>query len=162
MKKFTLKQGDLYYGNDEIGKSLKGIYDAQVFFDSVLINFLRDRPKFKEYIDLYGKIHGLDRYAFLAAHGYTNGKWGCFDGKKEYTVQSWIDRVDGRYSGLLLCVCNPGNHTPKSKKSILVIPDRNVGPAEEAIFSLLDPRLGEVDSYTIDCKIKQLSKELQR
>ncbi|MBI4983599.1 hypothetical protein HZC32_03060 [Candidatus Woesearchaeota archaeon] len=128
-------------------------------------HFFGNRPEYREYIDLYGKIHGLDRYALLAADGDTNGKWVYFDGKKEYAVQSWINKVDGKYSGLLLCVCNPGSHSPKSKKSILVVPDSDIDftgiyAGRDPIFSLLVPRIGELDIYTVGYEMEQLKKQL--
>ncbi len=163
MRKFELKQGDLYFGDHEIGESLEDTSDAQDFLDNKLNQFFGNRPEYREYIDLYGKIHGLDRYALLAAHADTNGRWVYFDAEREYAVQSWINKVDGKYSGLLLCVCNPGSHTPKSKKSILVVPDSDIdfrGVGRDPIFSLLVPKVGELDSYTIDYETEQLRKQL--
>jgi len=164
MRKFELEQGDLYFGNHEIGESLEDIDDAQDFLDTKLDQFFGNRPEYREYIDLYGKIHGLDRYALLAAHADTNGKWVYFDGEREYAVQSWINEVDGKYSGLLLCVCNPRSHIPKSKKSILVVPDSDIDfrpwSERDPIFSLLVPKVGELDSYTIGYETEQLRKQL--
>ncbi|MBS3122022.1 hypothetical protein J4434_04015 [Candidatus Woesearchaeota archaeon] len=59
MRKFVLEQGDLYFGDHEIGKSLKDTSDAQDFFDTTLDQFFGNRPEYKEYINLYSKIHGL-------------------------------------------------------------------------------------------------------
>ncbi len=164
MRQFTLRQGDLYFGDHEIGGLLKNTSDAQEFLDKTLCQILGERPEYKEYIDLYGQIHRLERYASLAAHGDTSGKWVYFDREKEYAVQSWINEVDGKYSGLLLCVCNPGSHTPKSKKSILVVPDSNIDftgmyAGRDPIFSLLVPRIGELDSSTIGYELEQLRKQ---
>ncbi|MDA1196982.1 MAG: hypothetical protein O2779_03400 [Nanoarchaeota archaeon] len=166
MRKVELEQGDLYIpierARDEF--SIETNSDAQAFLDDKLNQFFGNRPEYREYIDLYGNINGLDRYALLVAHGETNGKWAYHDGKKEYTVQSWINRVDGKYSGLLLCVCNPGGHTPKSKRSILVVPDSDIdfrpGAERDPIFSLLVPKVGELDSYTIGYETEQLRKQL--
>lgn len=99
----------------------------------------------------------------MTAHADTNGKWIYFDREKGHNVQSWINRVDGKYSGLLLCVCNPGSHTPRSKRSILVVPDSDIDftgshAGRAPIFSLLIPKIGEVDSCTIGYELEQLKK----
>ena len=86
MRKFTLKQGDLYLGNHEIWQLLQGISDAQNFLDKKLNQFFENRPKYREYIDLYGKIHSLDKYALLVAHSDINGKWVYLDEEKKYTL----------------------------------------------------------------------------
>ena len=161
MNKFELREGDLYFGDHGIGRSLEDTGDAQDFLDTKLNQFFGNGLEYKEYIDLYGKIHGLDRYALLAAHGDTNDKWVYFDGEKEYAVQSWINKFDGKYSALLLCVCNPGNHTPKYKKFIIVVPDGIVnfsGAVRATIFDMLVPKIGEVTSYTIDYELKKLKR----
>jgi len=166
MRKFELEQGYLYFGDHKIGEFMKDTDDAQDFLDTKLNQFFGSRPEYREYIDLYGKIYGLDRYALLAAYGDTNGKWVYFDEEREYAVQSWINKVDGKYSGLLLCVCNPGSHTPKSKKSILVVPDSDIDftggmyAGRDPIFSLLVPKVGELDSYIIGYEMEQLRKQL--
>ena len=169
MKLFQLEQGDMYFGDHELREMIgigTDLTPPQDFLDDRIKQFFEDREKFKEYIDIYGKIHGLNKYGILLAHGDTNGKWVYFDDEKEPAVQSWINKVDGKYSGLLLCVCNPGSHTPKSKKSILLVPDSDLdflGGAlvgRNAIFSILVPKLGEIDSYIIDDELKQLKEKI--
>lgn len=170
MKKFELKQGDLYAGDHEICKTFEDKnlpnFFKQVFLDEKIDQFFQSNPKFKEYIDLYGKINNLSRYALLAAHGDDNrGRWVYYNKEKEYSVQSWINKVDGKYSGIFLCTCNPSNHTPKSKKSILVVPDSDVDftgihTRRNTIFSLLVPKIGEIDSYTIFYELEQLKSQI--
>ena len=163
MRKFTLGQGDLYLGDHERCDCLESITDAQYFLDEKLDQFFGSTPEYREYIDLYGQVHDLEKYALLVAHADTNGEWVYFDGGREHTVQSWVDNVDGNYSGLLLCVCNPGSHTPKSEKSILLVPDSDidyVSSEREPIFSLLVPEVGELYSYTVSYELEQLRKQL--
>jgi hypothetical protein len=121
-----------------------------------------NKNNFKKYIDLYGNINNLDKYAMLSGHGYYNKDWFYYDNINYFTVQSWIDKFDGKYSALLLCICNLGNSTPKSEKSIIFLPDYIVDfrtyPKRETIFSLIVPNLGEIDSYTIDYELKRLEK----
>jgi len=72
----------------------------------------------------------------------------------------WINGNDGKYGTLLITVCNPKNHTPKSNKSLLFVPDRNVGTNDfedsGACFSLIHPKVGEIDSYIFDYELNKL------
>jgi hypothetical protein len=163
MRTFTLGQGDLYLGDHERGDRLESTNDAQDFLDEKLDQFFGNAHEYRAYIDLYGRVHGLEKYALLAAHGDTNGEWVYLDGGKEHAVQSWINKVDGDYSGLLLCVCNPGSHTPNSAKSILLVPDSDIDyrtGERDPIFSLLVPKVGELYSYTVGYELEQLRKQL--
>jgi hypothetical protein len=165
MKKFELEQGDLFISKQRINERF--IAGPDNHLEERLDQFFADRPSFREYIDLYGRLNKLPRIALLEAHGYTNGDWVFHDGPNgeiERRVQNWINKNDGKYSALLLCVCNPGSYTPKSKKSILVVPDTtiNFGTStdHEIIFDLIVPGIGNVDSYTIDYRTEQLRKQL--
>lgn len=173
MKKYMLDQGDLYLGDHDIKDHLKKVRNipqvsekksAQEFLDHKLEELgFGVNSKSRELVDLFGKIHNLDRYALLAAHGDEYGQWTYFDEGKEHTVQSWINKVDGKYSGILLCVCNPENYTPSSKKSVLLVPDNDIdlrNSNQNCIFSLILPEIGEVSSYTIDYEINNLKKQL--
>lgn len=139
--------------------------DAQNFFDGRLRLLFDSQPKYKEFVDLYGKLNQLERYALLVAHGDSNGKWKYYDGKRGLNVQSWINKHDGQYSGLLLCVCNPENDTPTIRKSALLIADRDIhesrGAIDNPVYNLLVPDIGEIDGYTIDHEIEQLRGKLQ-
>ena len=104
----------------------------------------------------------------LDAHGGTKREWVYYDHGKEHTVQRWINSVDGKYSGLLICVCNPNIHTPTSKKSILMIPDHDIAIAKVGIdigrnvcFDLYVPEKGIIDPYTIDYEIRQLKSNIK-
>ncbi|MBT3405966.1 hypothetical protein HN419_02245 [Candidatus Woesearchaeota archaeon] len=165
MRTFELGQADLYLGDHERCGSLESIADAQTFLDEKLNQFFGNTPEYREYIDLYGLVHGLEKYALLAAHADTNGEWVYFDEGREHSVQSWVNEVDGNYSGLLLCVCNPGSHTPNSAKSILLVSDSDIDyrtGERDPIFSLLVPEVGELYSYTVGYELEQLRTQLDR
>ena len=169
MDKFILNDGDLYFGDHELKESLKDDYDSQDHMDEILESFFSGRGDYRRFIDLCGQVNGLERFALLEAHGDTNGDWVYYDGEKEYEVQRWINSVDGNYSALLICVCNPGTHTPKSKKSVLMIPDSDIDfiagggaiTGRNVCFDLYVPKKGLLDFYTIDYEIEQLEKRLQ-
>ena len=68
-------------------------------------------------------------------------------------VQGWIDKNDGKYACLFLCVFGIDAAGLKSEKSLLFIPDRG---CKENIVSMFSPLHGEIDSYTIDAHLKEL------
>ncbi|MBU1111732.1 MAG: hypothetical protein ABIG93_04530 [archaeon] len=168
MKKFEFEQGDMYISEERLieGLDVDGI---ESHLEKRLDELFYSRPLFREYIDLYGRLNNLPKMALLEAHGDTNGDWVFYDGQNgeiEQPVQKLITRNDGKYSALLLAICNPGMHTPKSRKSILVVPDTTINwglsTDHEIIFDLIVPRIGELDSYTIDYELEQLKKKLSK
>jgi hypothetical protein len=175
MKIFNFRKGDLYVSEDQFeefnknGGAFKDLKkNAKFHFDQTFDGVFSQRPKFEEYFSMYGSVNKLNKkYAILNAHGNTDKKWIYFDGDEVHSVQSWINSVDGKYSGLLLCVCNPGMHTPKSRISPIVVPDHivNFGNIKrDGIFSILEPDflgMEEIDSYIIDYKVKELKQEFE-
>lgn len=170
MKKIKLEQADVYV-SDDIHKELgfNELKDTESFYESKLKKFFEGENltlDFKEYIDLYGKLNKLERLAMLHAHGNTDGNWIYSDGEKIDSIQNWINQKDGEYSALILYSCNPGIHTPASKKSILVIPDHNVMSRFTALYlsekdtcyTILVPKIGEIDHYTIEYELNKLEK----
>lgn len=104
--------------------------------------------------------------AILNAHGHRKkGVWYFEDDGEQKTVQSWVDSVDGKYGAIALLVCDESvlYNLPKTKKSLLFLPDGPVVYGIEHIvhgtqhhFSLIHPTYGEIDSYTVDSAIKEL------
>jgi len=120
-------------------------------------------PKFKDYIELYGRLNGLEKIAIFALHGSSDGReWIYFDNGK-HKLQRWINSKDGKYSALLLHACNSKSHTPKSKKSILIIPDRVISAENRNLtcYSLIVPKIGEVNGYVIDYELNKLNERLK-
>ncbi len=101
----------------------------------------------------------------LDAHGsYQDGVWHYQDGDACTPVQEWIDKNDQIGQSLILCCCNVASLTPRSINAILVVPDRNVGNNQQdedgnAIFTLLHPKHGEIDSYTLDAYLPKSRKK---
>ena len=168
MKKITLEQADFFISDEIFEEDDFSKQDyAKYHYGSIFKKFFQDTnmgSDFKEYIDLYGKLNGLERYAFLYAHGSTNKSWIYRDKGKKHLVQDWLNQKDGNYAVLIFGVCNPGSHTPKSKKSILVIPDYNVISRFRAVhfhekepcFDLIVPGVGEINGYTIGYELNKL------
>jgi hypothetical protein len=169
MKKFEFEEGDLYIAAGECNP--ENLDEAKSYFEMELRCAFKGRDREGEFINLYGKVHGLKGYAVLSAHGDVNekGLWVYQDDRKKKPVQSWINQNDGRYSGLILGICNPDAHVPRVKKSVLLIPDREFVPLAQgmgldcsAIFCVVVPGRGTLDSYVIDSEIKALEKVNQK
>ena len=101
------------------------------------------------------------RFALLLAHGDVgrDGEWYFWDGDDSRRVQDWIDEQDGKFACLIVFSCNPGHLNVRSRRSLLVIADRDVtlckGPGGYH-FSLIDPKHGEIDEYTIEHRLDEL------
>ena len=165
---YNFKEGDLFIADDIVADDeLETEEEAQDKFDKSLRIMLNPNPLFREFIDLYGKSHDLERYAVLSTHGGSyNNKWIYFDGNKSHYVQNWIDTNDGNYSALFLFMCNDGAFTPRSEQSLLVVPDRRLNEtpnvAENSIYGIVVPRANEVDSNTVEYEVAQLRERLEQ
>lgn len=169
MKRFNSDLADLFISKEEVKDyGIKTPSDAKEFMDEKIDQFFYGKDSFREYCGLYAKLAGLKPYAILAAHGSTNGEWIYFDSGKTRSVQRWINSRDGDYGNLLIYPCNPGIHTPRSKKSLLGVPDSEVVlseyPRGDYTFGLITPTKGIIDSYIIDYELEQLrhSKPAQK
>jgi len=150
-------------GEEDFGES-----DTVEYFtdcESVLHNGIDSCTR--EYIQLFVSTSQKPKsFAFLNAHGFCEKRsWMYSDGRRANKVQSWIDRYDDKYAVLVLLVCNTDHLTPRSKKSLLVVPDRSFRPHHlglgEASLSLIYPEKGELD-YTIEHEIVELKRLARR
>jgi len=164
MQKYSCEKGDLYLadGADELHAG------PDYFMESVLDEILKSREEYQKYIQLWGKLRGVERIALLVAHGdFNNKKWFYVDGNKESPVSRWITSVDGQYSGLILCVCNPGSVVPHSRKSVLVYGDDTLRFGALAFYegtasiNMFIPRKGVFDEYTLGSEIGPLERKLR-
>lgn len=173
--KYTLREVDFFYsvdfGIEGTREFMKEAFQdphiklgKEYFKDEIertLDNFLP--PKFKELVDLNSRENKLERIAILEAHGdEKNKKWCYDDGENLFSVQSWINKMDGKYKLLILAVCNKEGHNISSKKSLVCFPNEvySVRGREhgEVQIELFIPGLRYIDSYTIDDDIKKLRK----
>tara|TARA_Y100000310_G_C20571038_1_gene758046 strand:+ start:703 stop:1224 length:522 start_codon:yes stop_codon:yes gene_type:complete len=168
MQTFYLDEGDLYI-TDDIAKELgvNTVDEAEDELERSLKLLLQERPKFREFIDVYGQVNGLAGLAVLSAHGLANDSsstWKYVDGEGVEEIQTWIDSNDGDYSALLLYSCNGDHYTPTSKQSVILVPDRKIIDIphifNEPVYSLLVPGREEVDSNTVDYEIEEMKKKL--
>jgi hypothetical protein len=176
MKKVDFPDGDLYVSSQKYNelysdcgfnnlndKRFEGYLEG--FWFDALERIFRSRNSFKEYIQIYGNLNGLDRIAVLSAHGCEkNGKWVYRENKRMHSVQSWIERFDGKYAACGLLVCSPGNFPLYSKKSLLLIPDRDlsiIDQSDDCLYTLSVPGIGELDSVSIGYQLSDLKEKVQ-
>lgn len=161
MRFFPFEKADLYMSEDQYESQITGRDTSPEQFLSIYLSrFFGNYPLYEAYIEKYGQINGLEKIALLAAHGDNEGGWTYIDGNKSLPVQDWIDKNDGKYKALLLCVCNPDHEDVAYKRSIIMLPDTEIDfrASDSAVFSLLIPKIGEVDGYTIKYELEQLGK----
>jgi len=169
MEYFPFKTIDLYVSSvivaDNIANSGNS-FNPEVYLDHYITWMFNQRKLFKEYLQLYSQLRGIEKQALLIAHGESNPKWTYSDPEPK-NLQNWISRKEKNYGAILLCVCNPGNHTPKSKQAALYFADGNVGFSlktdrriDETTFNLFVPNKEIIDSYTIDSELEELKKRL--
>lgn len=174
MKQYKLTKGDVLVSEDifkrdfvNLGADTDDI--ARRMLNDDIDSYLENQIlEYREYVDLYSKLRRLNRLAMLVAHGgfkgdLKNREWIYYDNKKEYSIQDWINSVDGKYHSLLFCVCNPGTCEPSSKKSLLFVPDRDIGGKIYDLgtcYHLYVPRIGVVDSYTINYELNRLKEKI--
>ena len=161
MRRFNSGLADLFISREEAeDNKVRNQSDAEKFIDEKIDQFFYGKETFREYCELYAKLERLKPYAILATHGSTNGEWIYFDGDNERSVQRWINLRDGNYGSLLIYACNPGIHTPSSKKTLLWVPDSDVILSKICrggyTFDLITPTKGIINSYSIDYEFEQL------
>ena len=165
MQFLKTKEADVFISDDCMEEE-KSVPYVRLDNESVF-NFLKYHPQIAEGLALYSQLRGLKGLAVLDAHGGVDGKhWVYYDGNKRVRIQTWINKCDGVYAALLTLSCNPGGLTPQSKKSMLIIPDRNVavrdfGTGRGAQFTMIVPGIGEIDSYSVDYFLNKWREELE-
>lgn len=119
----------------------------------------------KEYAELFMRSVGKPNIACLVAHGGTGtGRWVFTDGEQTRKVQSWIDRREKDYGLIILCCCNEGAITPKSRHALLFVPDSDFSIAKVEVgvshFSLIHPTKGELE-HVIEYELAELRRTLE-
>jgi len=97
------------------------------YMNRQLFHFTKRRA-FREILDEYQKLSGLDGYILMHAHGTSNKRrfWSLVDGKRRINVQNWINRHDGEGLAMLLRCCNPRKEEIYSEKSIIIHPKDDI------------------------------------
>ena len=123
---------------------------------------------YKRFVEIYEKLNSISRWGILDAHGNDDEDlvWKYNDKEQRFNVQNWIDEHDGKYSLLILSVCNSHGLEIKSKKSLVLSPNNVVAgwclDFGHVKFELYVPRKGYINSYTFDTELKRLEKRLAR
>jgi hypothetical protein len=85
------------------------------------------RARRKGIIEAYERQAGLGGSAVITGHAKNNkGVWTYKDGELRLPVQELIDKLDGRYSTIMLLLCNSGSHEIISRESIVIHPDGDI------------------------------------
>ncbi len=175
MKQYNLRIGDVWiseeiFKRDFVSKGLDADDVARRVLSQDIDSYLKNQnSNYIEYMGLYGRLKGLNKLAMLFAHGSFKGdlknrEWTYSDDGKDYSVQDWINSADGKYHSLLFGVCNPGTCEPASKKSLLIVPDRDVAGRLFNLgtcYTLYVPEIGAVDGYTIDFELNRLKEKIK-
>jgi len=91
------------------------------------IGYEENQKKFLEFCKKFSNTGNNFSVGILNAHGDNFfGKWVYYDGLFPKSVQSWVDKMDGVYDLLLICVCNPGHKNLFIRKSTAVVPTDDV------------------------------------
>jgi len=164
-------QGDIFSSEEMFKRHIVGdpTLDVNKYADWILKRVFKSFPEAKEYISVWGKVNSLSGLAILDAHGSSNGKWTYSDSRGDHEINRWIGRMDSKYSGLIIDVCNPGTHAPTSRKSVVMFPDRDVNTrahtsnteTKPACYTLYVPEIGEVNSMVVEYELRQLKKRLK-
>ncbi|UZE94049.1 MAG: hypothetical protein IB618_00540 [Candidatus Pacearchaeota archaeon] len=171
MKIFTIDDVVLHCSEEMIREFEEDVdpeYDPELEINSCLDSSLEQNPKIKELTELYSKINGLKGKIILNAHGdynYRDHLWVYIDDNKEFSVQKWINKYDGKYSTLILHICNSLSKEVYSKKSAVVHYnniysglDQDWANVQTEIYI---PKIEYVDSYIIDNEIEKMRKMLK-
>lgn len=151
------READIWVSSDVYKEG--GIEECDFMFEFMMASVSKEE---REYVDLYLRHIRRQRAAFLLAHGdCINGEWRYFDGEKICSVQKWIKRHEGDYGLLIIASCNPGAHTPTSRRSLIMIPDTVLSGIRmslgECKVSLIHPKHGEM-SYIIEHELVEIKK----
>lgn len=160
--KHTHEDIDLFYTSSMISDmELHNEIKKGVACWSIVKHFIEDIPNYNAIVNAYAKKNNLERVAILAAHGEEiKSNWHYFNGTSSYSIQSWINKMDGKYKALILNVCNPEKNSIQSKKSIVLHPNDFISNRllmQEAVpIELFLPGTGYVDSYIIEEELNKL------
>lgn len=183
MKTITTPQADVYVSEEIYEKANNSPGSNAEKEHREAVEELYKKPDFQkitEYSRLYGKLKGLKRDAILEAHGTDDRKWTYWNKGKKHSVQEWINSVDGKYSGIIIDVCNAKAHKARTRKSLLICPFleiRTKGDLIEIIgeqgnlWNLLLSHSGtsdiilpggkEITNYAIDYELNKLNEKLR-
>ncbi len=117
------------------------------------VNVFTRKTFYKDFLELYSRISGLEGYAILRAHARSNnGSWYYYERRKAIgSVQSWVDKMDGNYLALIFPCCNPKNEDIHSKKSILIYPKKEYSEPKALVvgYKMFVPKHGYMNYHKL-------------
>lgn len=163
-KLFEYTYGDitLFYSKDiKEEHELNRKVDLDTISFNILRNFLELNSNYNTLVETYAKKKGLENIAILMAHGNEiKNKWHYFNEDKSFSVQSWINKMDGKYKALIIDSCNPGRNVIKSKKSPVLVPNETYSnqlfDKDRVQIEFFLPEVGYIDSYMIEEELEKL------
>lgn len=161
---YKYKDIDFFYTRDmkeESGLNNKSVLDT--IASETAKNFLKLNKEYSELIEVYANKNNLEKIAILMAHGENiNKKWHYANEYNSFPVQSWINKMDGKYKVLIIYTCNPGRNEITSKKSPVLVPNGIYSNASlekgKVQIELFLPGTGYVDSYLIEEEMEKLKE----
>lgn len=168
MRKLNLDWADIFISDDIWREEYsdaerEGLEDLlTVRFDHMLFEHLD--PDIHGYIDEVKRQSqsSKKKFGILHAHGGSSGgqgSWFYVDGAHQLNLQEWIDRNSGRYFCLVLASCNRAALTPKSDRTMLLLPDRPFAiwsASEGAVSWSLVHGNKAIDTYTVAHELNAL------
>ena len=161
---YKYKDVNFFYTRDmKEERKLNNTSVLDLMVSETVKNFLELNKGYSELIEAYAKKNKLEKIAILMAHGEeVNKKWYYANEDRTFPVQSWINKMDGKYKVLIMYSCNPGRNEITSKKSPILVPNRTYSNAllekGKVQIELFLPKTGYVDSYLIKEELKKLKK----
>lgn len=131
----------------------------------------RNHDKFLEFIEIYRMRKKISKkIALLHAHGYYDKTWCWSDGFSDLPIENFIKKNDGKYAVIILRVCNPtGVIIKPAKKSLIMMADTDFstdslssgasvnGKLASGFNYIIHPQYGEINSYTIDYFLSEMT-----
>ena len=169
-------KGGTFFISEDIASKMesKGLLideEAQYWSDAFYRRLRKAHQEILTYVSLYERLTGLKNTAILNAHGQFDGRnWIYFDGEEQIPIQEWIDCIDGKYSNLaILACCQHERFKLKSKKSLLIVPDREVDTLSveegrsllDVLFRLFVPGKGMINPYAYEKETEELNAKLE-
>jgi hypothetical protein len=157
------KDIDLFYSPEmKEEHQLNDEWDFNLVCERTVNDFLTLNKEHNELIEAYAKKNNLEGIAILMAHADTIDKKFRYyiNDTKTPCVQSWINKMDGKYKALIMYACNPEADDIVTKKSPVLFPN-NVYSGLKVMegkvqIDLFLPKVGYVDPYMIGEEMEKL------